>query len=299
MHKQAWILALSAAVLLSGCSVKRMGLQRMADAVSATATAYARDNDPEFVRTGAPATLKMVEMLLDQDPHHAGLLLTACSGFTQYAYAFIQVDSELLADGSGLEARNLRGRASRMYDRARDYCLRGLDVTIPGARAALLAGRMDWLGPAEPTDVPLLYWTAAAWGGSIGVARNSLLRLGEATRIRSLLERAIALDPSWQSGALHELMIGVEGLPELAGGSAARARAHFDTAVKLSEGQSAFAYVTMATSVAQPAKDRAEFERLLKAALAVDVDKRPEIRLANLIAQKRARFLLSTVEQLF
>jgi hypothetical protein len=34
-------------------------------------------------------------------------------------------------------------------------------------------------------------------------------------------------------------------------------------------------------------------------ALALDVDRRPELRLANLIAQKRARFLLSRVDQLF
>src|SRR5262245_25890134 len=123
---------LAAAVLLSGCSVKRMGLERMADAVSATATAYARDNDPDFVRAGAPATLKMVEMLLDQDPVHRGLLLTACSGFTQYAYAFLQVDAELGGPSATADGRDLRQRAGRMYDRARDYCLRGLDVRIPG-----------------------------------------------------------------------------------------------------------------------------------------------------------------------
>lgn len=299
MKRKACTLALSAAVLLSGCSVKRMGFERMAHAVSATATAYARDNDPEFVRAGAPATLKMVEMLLDQSPSHPGLLLTACSGFTQYTYAFIQVDSELLADPGAPEARHLRTRASRMYDRARGYCLRALDSAVPGARTALLAGKTDWLASADSADVPLLYWTAAAWGGALAVADTPLLRLGEVPRVRALLERAIALDPAWDSGALHELMIGFEGLPEIAGGSAARARAHFDRAVKLSEGQSAFAYVTLATSVAQPAKDRDEFERLLKAALAVDVDKRPTIRLANLIAQKRARFLLSRVERLF
>lgn len=299
MHKLGWTLAVSAAVLLSGCSVKRMGLERMADAVSATASAYARDSDPEFVRTGAPATLKMVEMLLDQDPDHRGLLLTACSGFTQYTYAFIQVDSELLPDAGTPEARALRGRAGRMYERARGYCLRGLDAAIPGARDALLAGKTDWLTSLGKTDVALLYWTAAAWGGSLSVAENPLMRIGEVPRVRAILERAIALDPSWDSGALHELMIGIEGLPAIAGGSAARARAHFDHAVQLSGGQSAFAYVTMATSVAQPARDRAEFQRLLQAALAVDVDERPAIRLANLIAQKRARFLLSKVEQLF
>ena len=41
-----------------------------------------------------------------------------------------------------------------------------------------------------------------------------------------------------------------------------------------------------------------EFERLLRAALAIDVSKRPSIRLANLIAQKRARYLLTQIGSL-
>jgi predicted anti-sigma-YlaC factor YlaD len=94
-------------------------------------------------------------------------------------------------------------------------------------------------------------------------------------------------------------MIAVESLPALLGGSPARARQHFDRAVALSNGQSAFAYVTMATGVAQPAKDRREFERLLRAAIAVDPAQRPSLRLANLIAQKRARYLLTQIDRLF
>ena len=81
----------------AACSPATMGINRMAAALSATAEAYGRDDDPEFVRTGAPATLKMVEMMLDSQPSHQGLLLTACNGFTQYAYAFLQVESEMLA----------------------------------------------------------------------------------------------------------------------------------------------------------------------------------------------------------
>ena len=94
-------------------------------------------------------------------------------------------------------------------------------------------------------------------------------------------------------------MIALDGLPSLLGGSAARAREHFDRAVALSNGSSAFAFVTLASSVAQPAKDRKEFERLLRAALAVDVDKEPSLRLANLIAQARARYLLTQMDRLF
>jgi predicted anti-sigma-YlaC factor YlaD len=113
------------------------------------------------------------------------------------------------------------------------------------------------------------------------------------------LTRALQLDDAWQGGTIHEAMIALDSLPVLLGGSASRAREHFNRAVALANGESAFAYVALATGVAQPAKDRAEFERLLRAAIAIDVSKRPSIRLANLIAQKRARYLLSQTDKLF
>ena len=47
------------------------------------------------------------------------------------------------------------------------------------------------------------------------------------------------------------------------------------------------------------AQDRAEFERLLNGALAIDVDEDPSNRLLNTIAQKRARLLLEHVDDLF
>jgi predicted anti-sigma-YlaC factor YlaD len=48
-----------------------------------------------------------------------------------------------------------------------------------------------------------------------------------------------------------------------------------------------------------PAQDRAEFESLLKQAIAVDPGARPEWRLANLVMQKRARRLLARADELF
>ena len=275
-----------------------MGLNRMADAVSSTAAAFTRDNDPEFVRQAAPSTLKMVEMLLEESPTHVGLLMTACSGFTQYAYAFLQSDADV-ADAGSSTARELRARGAAMYDRARGYCLRALDARHPGAGRGLERDVKTALASTTIADVPALYWTAVAWGGALTLADNALLRIAELSTVRALFARALQLDEAWEAGAIHEAMIAVESLPVLLGGSPVRAKQHFDRAVALSAGQSAFAYVTMATGVAQPAKDRRDFERLLRAAIAVDTSKRPSMRLANLIAQKRARFLLSQIDRLF
>lgn len=283
---------------VSGCSPKKMGMSRMADALSSTASAFTRDNDPEFVRQAAPSTLKMVEMLLEQSPSHAGLLMTACSGFTQYAYAFLQSDADV-ADPGSTTAKELKARGAAMYDRARGYCVRALETRHPGVGGSLQRDAKAALASTTIVDVPALYWTAVAWGGALTLADNALIRIAEVSTVRALFARALQLDETWEAGAIHEAMIAVESLPRLLGGSPVRAKDHFDRAVALSDGQSAFAYVTMATGVAQPAKDRREFERLLRAAIAIDVSKRPALRLANLIAQKHARYLLSQIDRLF
>ena len=102
-------------------------------------------------------------------------------------------------------------------------------------------------------DVPALFWTAAAWAGELSMVDNPLLRIGEVATVRALFTRALELDESWGSGTIHEAMIAVEGLPALVGGSPVRAREHFKRAVELSGGHSAFAYVTLASSVSAPA----------------------------------------------
>src|SRR5690349_17320574 len=98
---------LAAATLLTSCSMKQMALNRMASALADSTSVYERDNDPEFVRIAAPSTLKTVEMLLSQSPQHPRLLMTACSGFTEYSYGFLHVDSVVKAADTAL-AQDLR-----------------------------------------------------------------------------------------------------------------------------------------------------------------------------------------------
>ena len=123
---RAFALVVSVA-LLAACSPKRMAIDRMAAALSQSTAVYEADTDPEFVRLAAPSTLKTVEMLLAQSPDNPQLLLTACSGFTEYSYAFLHVEAELKAPDAAT-AQELKARAIRMYQRARGYCVHGLEL---------------------------------------------------------------------------------------------------------------------------------------------------------------------------
>jgi predicted anti-sigma-YlaC factor YlaD len=116
--------------------------------------------------------------------------------------------------------------------------------------------------------------------------------------VRALLECALQLDESWNAGALHEAMITIESL-ELLGGSEDRARRHFERAVLLQRGHSPGPFVALAMGVSVGNQDRAEFERLLGDALAIDPNADPSNRLGTIITQDRARWLLDHIDALF
>jgi hypothetical protein len=150
----------------------------------------------------------------------------------------------------------------------------------------------------DPADVPALYWAGAAWGSAISLGLEDMELVADLPATRALMDRALALDEDYAQGAIHAALISMDSLPESMGGSVTRARQHYERAVALSEGQSAGVFVTLATAVAQPAQDRAEFEALLNKALAIDADQYPSWRLANLIAQQKARDLLARADTL-
>ena len=293
------VLTAGLAVTLAGCSIKTFAVNKLGDALSAPGpSVYTTDDDPELIRAALPFSLKTVESLLQTSPKHKGLLLTACSGFTSYANAFVQLDAEALESTDYEESERLKARARRLYLRGRDYCMRRVELRRPGLREALAKDPATALGTAK-YDVDELYWLGASWGSAIAVGVDQPDLVADFPVVRTLMERALAIDEDYADGAIHEVFITLDGMSPSMGGDAARARQHFDRAVALSKGKSASAYVAMAASVAQPAQDKDEFIALLDKALAVNPDDVPDIRLATLIAQRRARILQARVDELF
>src|SRR4051794_40805229 len=132
----ALLLALGS--MASGCAtVKRMAINKLGDSLAESGTTYTADDDPDLIGAALPFSLKLVEGLLTQTPKHKGLLFTAASGFTEYAYAFVQQDADAMESDSLDRAAALRGRARRLYTRARDYGLRGLEARHRGFAKAL------------------------------------------------------------------------------------------------------------------------------------------------------------------
>lgn len=285
--------------LASGCSLRSMAVNAIVPTL-ANPDVYRSEEDPELVRESLPFLLKTIESILDAEPEQEEALVFACTGFTLYGSAFLQVDAEL-AEWEGDYARSalIRERTWRIYVRARDYCLRGLELRYPGLGDRLRDDAASAVMATGTEDVELLYLLSGAWGLAISNALDQPALVADLPVVRTLLERALELDEGYERGALHSAMIVLESLPVELGGSPERARTHFERAVELSHSLDAGPYVTLAAGVAVAQENRAEFEELLTAALVIDPNEDTSLRLLNLINQQRAETLLEYVDDLF
>ncbi len=294
------LVALPVLLLLSGCSIKKIAIKKLGDALAQSGTTFSSDNDPELVRDALPFSLKLIESLLAESPRHRGLLLAASSGFTQYAYAFIRQEADETEPVDLARATEMRRRARGLFLRARDYGLRGLDTAHPGFTDSLNKDPQLAVRQAKAADVPLLYWTAASWGLAITLSKNEPDLIVDQPIVEALVDRALQLNEAFDEGAIHSFLISYEPARQGAEGDPyERARKHFERAMELSHGHQAGPLVSLAESVSIAKQDRREFQSLLDRALAVDVNVKPEYRLANLVMQRRAQWLLSRIDELF
>jgi predicted anti-sigma-YlaC factor YlaD len=294
---------LSLAVLFSGCSINRMAIKAVSNALTGegSSTVFTGDSDPRLVGDALPFAIKMYESLLSINPDHPGLILTTGSLFVMYANAFVQGPAEMLPPSQNEERKQARERAKKLYLRGADILYGGLDKKYPGFSEAFANETLDqYLAGMKKEDVPLLYWSVAGIlsAYSLDVFDFDLgFRLAE---LNAMIHRAYELDPDFNNGALDDFFILFYAqVPEGLGGNPALVKPHFDKAVEKSGGKAAGPYVSYAQAVCVPAQDYGTFRDCLEKALAIDVNADPANRLVNTLNQRKAQYLLDNEEELF
>ena len=293
---------LAASLLLAasgaGCSVERIATNRIADTLAASGTTYAGDDDPELVGAALPFSLKLMESVLAEAPDHRGLLAATSAAFTQYAWAFVQQEGDRLALTETDQAWESWNRARKLFLRARDYGLRGLEVAHPGFGAALRADRAHAVGFAGPDEVDLLYWTAVSWAAAIALGKDDPELVADLPKVSALIDRALAVDEDWDRGAIHSFLVTYTmARPDEPGDREAAARRHFERALALTEGRAAAPHLAWAEAICIPREDRSCFDREIAAALAIDPAAEPSLQLANTVMRRRAEWLRDNVDQ--
>jgi predicted anti-sigma-YlaC factor YlaD len=305
---RVWVGAVLIMAVLGGCSLNKLAVRLVAGALTGEgANAFTTDDDPQLVGDALPFALKLYESLLGMDPENTDLLLATGTAYTMYAYAFVQAPAELLPDEE-FEAQIAEiARARKLFLRGRAYLFDALEIIYPGGFAGYLEALpgpgldpLELLDFAKEEDIDLFYWTASAWFAAVSTSGFDMSLIVTMPKAVGMLRKVLEWDEGYGDGGAHDLMVnyygaGLDADPEWK----TRAREHFERAVQLSEGSKAGMYISYAMAVCVPEQDVEQFVSLLEQALAVDIEAHPEVRLENVIAQQKARWLLENLEDYF
>jgi hypothetical protein len=269
------------ALLLQGCSLQTFALRSIDSVFDNAVAAVMAEPDLRLAEPAIAGNLKLLEGVVASDPTNLKFLLLACQGYTSYALAF--------ADDSPARAAMFYGRGERYGKRA--LVVRGIAQKVFSSDAAAMHAALSRLGREE---VPLVFWTASAWGNRISLQMEDPDAMADLPSVNAMMEWVRDRDPGYFYGGPW-LYFGTyfSSIPPALGGKPERARENFERAVAASQGRFLMTYVLYARYGAVQAQDEALFQDLLNRVISASVDVLPEQRLANAVAKKRARELLA------
>jgi hypothetical protein len=268
------LLILLLGVYLSGCA--SMATDRLANNLS---LAMLNQNDPEIVRSGAPAYLLLLDSLIAQDPDDQGLLFAGARLYGAYA-------GGLVTDAD---------RQQRLTDKALDYARRGLCPETPALCMALnqpFENVAKALTETDEDEIEGVYLYATNWAGWIQAHAGDWRAVAELPKAQAMLEWVVALEPTFEQGRA-QLYLGVIGsqIPPALGGRPEVGRRHFEAAIDYSHGQDLMAKVEFARHYARLVFDQALHDRLLNEVIQAD-PVADGFTLSNIMAQQQAAELL-------
>ncbi len=274
-------------IAFTGC-VQTIAVTTVGNIASDGFSAITEEGDLSFAEEALPGNIKLLEVMLKNNPDNERLLTLVSQGYSSYALGYLE-DS-------------LQDRARDFYKRGRDFGLRMLRQDAGMARA--LDGTIDDLRAALATRdkdlVPAAFWTAFGWGSYIYLSLDNMDAIGDLPRAEALMEFVAKHDSTYYFGGAHVFLGTLFGSrPRMLGGNPERAKAHFETALRLNGGKFLMTYVYYARSYAVQTQNEQLFNELLTKVESASLDILPEFRLANAIAKQKARRLLSNQSELF
>ena len=161
------------------------------------------------------------------------------------------------------------------------------------------------LPPKEQLDavgvesVPGMYWTARCWAAALATQERTPEVVRDATIVRSLVTRCVALDETYDHAGPLVLQGALDAVtPQVMGGGVKVAQARYERAMELQKGRHLLTRVMYARDVLAPLKERELFRQTLHQVVTADPDEDPDLALLSRVAQRRA-LLFSGSEHLF
>ncbi|MCI0708235.1 MAG: TRAP transporter TatT component family protein [Ignavibacteriae bacterium] len=275
------------ALVLQGC-IQTLAIRTMGGIMDYGFEAFNEETDLKLAEDALGSNLKLIEALIKGDPENERLLFMASQGYSAYALAFAEDESQ--------------ERAKVFYIRGRDYGLRLLKLN--SAMRTAFDGDTGELQRAlqslSKDDVPAVFWTAFGWAGYANLARTDVEALAALSKISAMMEFVLQQDPGYYYAGAHLFFGSVAGsIPAVLGGKPERAKEQFEKALSLNGGKFLMTHVYYAKTYAVQAQDKQLFDSLLTVVDEASLDILPEAKLPNAVAKRKAELLRESMDDLF
>lgn len=282
-----YFLSLSAVFLFSGC-IQTIAVRSVGGIVEDGFSAFTEESDLQIAEQALPGNLKLLEVMLKNDPENERLLKLLAEGYASYALGFVE-DTDV-------------ERARLFYLRAQEFGMRILRQDNELAKA--LDGSLDDLKAAlakkSKDNVPGVFWTAFAGGSYLNIALTDPDAIASIPRIEAMMSFVAEKDSSYYYGGAHLFLGTLYGSrSKFLGGDPDISRKHFEKALRLNKGAFLMTQVYYARSYAVQTLNDSLFVNLLTEVENASLDILPEFRLGNAIAKKKAKIWLAKKEELF
>jgi hypothetical protein len=255
--------------------------------VEDVAKAAYKQSDLRTIKEGMPAYLMLMDGMIEAWPDNGQLLIAAAQAYSSFA--------SIIGGEQDKEYIEL------LAEKAKNYALRSL--VQREFKDPLKSSFDDFKQDVQTTDkkdVPYIFWAAACWANWIMLNLDSVEAMAELPRVELLLRRAQELDEGFYYGG-PDIFLGVwlASRPAIAGGDLRKAQQYFLRALDFGKGKFLMAYVYYADNYARRAFDKELFISTLNKVLETPADIVPELTLVNTIAKRKAKELLSHVDEYF
>jgi len=295
-----WIMALFA-VFLSQCSLRSMAIREVTDLVQAGVPAFERDDDLELIKQAMPANIKLLEAMLESDPDNIQLLTLLSQMYGSYTFGFV----DPLLDEPEIQQEDLtRARVNRLLSRGIAYGEKALRLAETACEKSIkVATEADnCFNALTRDDVPALFWYGFNLAAYINRNLDSVAALGQGVFVEKAMQRIIALQEDYMFGSAHLLLMAYYGSRSpMMGGSAEKAKQHYDRIQVLNQKKFKLADVYYARYVLVQNNNKPEFEKHLKPLLkqSIQPNEPSTLSLYNELAKIRAQLYLKSIDDLF
>ncbi len=281
MEKRFWKLLVVSILCLSLTGCVRMALKFAPSFIPRLSQTFFEECDPDLAKQSLPASLKLMEGLLKNDPENKQILTTLCTAFTGYTMLYVEEDDP--------EA------ASSLYLRARGYGLKALGRKAPFSDESRLQKDifLDRVNSIGKGDIEILFWTVMAWNAWINLNLDKPAALGQLNAAQTCLNRVLDLKPDYFYGTPYILKGTIlAAVPGPLGGDETKARECFEKALQIGGGKFFLTHYYFARYYAVRAQDKELFLKLIDEVQRTSPDDLKEVCLINAVMKQKTKRLL-------